>query len=102
MAVLEALAGATPETAPVPPVLSVQLTLGVKKSISNSSVIKSSKIIIPKGAKTSIVIAKASKSFCQIVGTSIRGLKKGSCQVTVTMTPKKGPKVAKTLTVKVS
>jgi hypothetical protein len=36
------------------------------------------------------------------VGASIRGLKKGSCRVTVTMTPKKGKKVSKTLTVKVS
>jgi hypothetical protein len=36
------------------------------------------------------------------VGASIRGLKKGSCRVTVTMTPKKGSKVSKTLTVKVS
>ena len=100
MTVLEALAGATP--APAAPEQSAQLTLGVKKSISNSSVIKSSKIVVPKGAKTSIVVAKASKSICQVVGTSIRGLKKGSCQVTVTMTPKKGLKVSKTLTVKVS
>ena len=105
MAVLEALAGATPAPAapaPAAPEQSAQLTLGVKKSISNSSVIKSSKIVVPKGAKTSIVVAKASKSICQVVGTSIRGLKKGSCQVTVTMTPKKGLKVSKTLTVKVS
>jgi hypothetical protein len=65
-------------------------------------VIKSSKISIPKGAKTSIAIVKASKSICQMVGSSVRGLKKGSCRMTVTVTPKKGKKVSKTLSVTVS
>ena len=95
IAVLAALAG------PVTPASST-LTLKVSKSISNSSIIKSSKITISKGAKTTVTIPKTSQSVCRIVGTSIRGLKKGSCRVTVTMTPKKGKKVSKTLTVKVS
>jgi hypothetical protein len=99
--VLAALAGPVTSTGPVVSA-SPALSLKVKKSISNSSVIKSSKITISKGAKTTVTIPKTSQSVCRIVGTSIRGLKKGSCRVTVTMTPKKGKKVSKTLTVKVS
>ena len=93
---------ASPSPAPVLAEKPTVLTVGVKKSISNSSVIKSSKLTISKGAKTSVAVAKTSQSICRVVGASIRGLKKGSCRVTVTMTPKKGSKVSKTLTVKVS
>ncbi len=116
IAVLEALAvpgpvatpaqptGSPATSAPIAPVQSkksVALTVGIKKSISSSSVIKSSKITISKGSKTSVTVPRASQNFCRIVGKNIRGLKKGSCRVTVTMTPKKGKKISKTLTVKV-
>lgn len=114
--VLEALAGpdvrATPEMpsglpSPSTPIASVKtkksqtLTIGIKKSISSSSVVKFSKIVVPKGSKTGIAIVKASQNVCRIVRSSIRGLKKGSCRATITVTPKKGKKISKTLTIKV-
>jgi uncharacterized protein YjdB len=37
-----------------------------------------------------------------VVGTSVKGIKNGVCKVTLTVTPKKGSTVSKTVVLKIS
>jgi hypothetical protein len=39
---------------------------------------------------------------CSFVGTKVRGIKKGTCSVLVTLIPKRGPRVLRTAKVVVS
>ena len=59
---------------------------------------KSTKINVPKGAKVVLVVAAKSKKFCSISGTSVKALSKGSCTVSVKVTPKATAKVKKPAT----
>jgi uncharacterized protein YjdB len=43
-----------------------------------------------------------STKYCKVSGTSLKGLKAGSCKVTVTVTPKKGKAISKTVSLKVT
>ena len=59
---------------------------------------KSTKIDVPKGAKVALVVAAKSKKFCSVSGTSVKALSKGSCIVSVKVTPKATAKVKKPAT----
>lgn len=57
---------------------------------------------VPAKAKVSGKINKASKKFCKISGSKIKGTKTGSCNVTLTVKPKKATKSVKSTVLTVS
>jgi len=62
-------------------------TLKVKKTMTAKTALASVDKPLPRGAKVSITVAKASKKVCSVSAGKIRGLKRGTCRVTVAVTP---------------
>ena len=56
----------------------------------------------PSSSKISLEVLPISTRYCKVSGTTLKGLKAGSCKVTVTVTPKKGRATSKTVTLKVT
>ena len=65
------------------------------KVLSFTSINKTAKVSVPKGAKIVLIVAVTTKKFCSIVGTSVRALLSGSCSISVQVTPKATAKVKK-------
>ena len=59
------------------------------------------KLTVLKGSTVSMKIASYSAKYCKVTGATIKGLKVGSCKVTVTVKPKKGVSRSKTMNLKV-
>ena len=59
------------------------------------------KLTVLKGSTVSMKVFASSAKYCKARGSTIKGLKVGTCKVTVTVKPKKGPSRSKTLTLKV-
>ena len=72
---------------------SVTITKG--KLATFATINKTARIDVPKGAKVALVVAAKSKKFCSVSGTSVKALSKGSCIVSVKVTPKATAKVKK-------
>ena len=91
-------------TAPtVPPVVnsgSSAPALARGKLMSRTSLMKKYSLTVPKGGKVSMT-ARTPKT-CKVVGTSIKGLAKGTCSVQFTITPKKGAVKKHTKTLKIT
>jgi hypothetical protein len=106
----EALTSTTPAPIIVGPTVSAALnTLGtthaiisINRPITNKSLAVSAKIKVIATSKVSLKVARSSSKFCKVSGTTLKGLKTGSCKVTVTVTPKKGKATSKTVTLKVT
>ena len=65
------------------------------KVTSFTTINKTAKVTIPKGAKVVLVVAATSKKYCSISGTSVKAIKPGSCSISVKVTPKATAKVKK-------
>jgi hypothetical protein len=65
------------------------------KITSFTTINKTAKVKIPKGAKVVLVVAVTTKKFCSISGTSVKALKAGTCSISVRVTPKATAKVKK-------
>ncbi len=65
------------------------------KVLSFTTINKTAKVSVPKGARIVLVVAVTTKKFCSIVGTSVRALLKGSCSISVQVTPKATAKIKK-------
>jgi hypothetical protein len=65
------------------------------KVTSFTSINKTAKVNVPKGAKVVLVVAVTTKKFCSISGTSVKALKAGTCSISVKVTPKATAKVKK-------
>ena len=59
------------------------------------------KLTVLKGSTVSMKVFASSAKYCKARGSTIKGLKVGTCKVTVTVKPKKGPSRSKTMTLKV-
>ena len=59
------------------------------------------KLPILKGSTVSMKVFASSTKYCKARGSTIKGLKVGTCKVTVTVKPKKGPSRSKTMNLKV-
>ena len=59
------------------------------------------KLAVATGSVVSMKVVTSTSKYCKVTGSTIKGLKKGSCKVTVTVKPKKGLSRSKTLTLKV-
>ena len=72
------------------------------KPATAKSIATYAKIRVPSMSKVSLKVVSAYAKYCKVSGTTLKGLKAGSCKVTVTVTPKKGRAAWKTVTLKVT
>lgn len=72
------------------------------KSTTAKSIAAYAKITISSTSKVSLKVVSAYAKYCKVSGTTLKGLKAGSCKVTVTVTPKKGRAISKTVTLKIT
>jgi hypothetical protein len=73
-----------------------------KKALAARVIAKYRNFILPTGAQVSVSVATASKKYCKVVGTTIKYVSAGTCRVTVTAKPKKGPRTSTSITLKVT
>jgi YVTN family beta-propeller protein len=76
--------------------------VATSKSTTAKLIAAYAKIIISSTSKVSLKVVSAYAKYCKVSGTTLKGLKAGSCKVTVTVTPKKGRATSKTVTLKVT
>jgi uncharacterized delta-60 repeat protein len=74
--------------------------LALGKLVSRTSLLKKYSLTVPKGGKVSMTTR--TPKTCKVVGTSIKGLVKGTCSVRFTITPKKGAAKKHTKTLKIT
>ena len=87
----------------VPPTtVAVQPVISSSKTATAASLAKYAKVSVPSGAKISVKVLPISAKYCKVLGTSVKGIKRGTCKVTLTVTPKKGSKVLKTIVLKIN
>jgi hypothetical protein len=77
-------------------------TVKLSRSASAKSIAAFAKLKVLSTSKVKLKVVASSAKFCRVSGTSLRGLKAGSCKVTVTVTPKKGRATSKTITLKIA
>ena len=88
-----ATSGATTAKAPA---------LRVSRSASGKSIASYAKLTVASTSKISLRVASSSSKICKVVGTSVKGLKTGTCKVTVSVKPKRGSTKSKTVSLKVA
>lgn len=76
--------------------------LKVSKSATARSIAKFAKFKVPATSKVSLKVVPSSSKVCKVVGASLKGLKAGSCKVTVTVKPRTGKSTSKTIALKVA
>ena len=77
-------------------------TVTKSKSATAKSIAIFAKIPLLSTSKVSLKVVSGYAKFCKVSGTSLKGIKAGTCKVTVTVTPKKGKAIPKTVTLKVT
>ena len=91
-----------PAVAPVIVPAATQPKLTASKSASAKSIATFAKLTVLSLSKVSLKVVASSAKYCKVSGSTLKGLKTGSCKVTVTVTPKKGKATSKTVTLKVT
>jgi YVTN family beta-propeller protein len=77
-------------------------TVSIKKAASAKSIAAFAKLKVLSTSKVSLKVVASYAKFCKVSGSSLKGVKAGTCKVTVTVTPKKGKAASKTVTLKVT
>jgi hypothetical protein len=77
-------------------------TVTKSKSATAKSIAQYAKLTVLTTSKVSIKVVSGYTKFCKVSGTTLKGIKAGTCKVTVTVTPKKGKATTKTVTLKVT
>jgi hypothetical protein len=77
-------------------------TVKLSRAASAKSIAAFAKIKVLSTSKVKLKVVASSAKFCRVSGTTLKGLKAGSCKVTVTVTPKKGRATSKTITLKIA
>ena len=72
------------------------------KSATAKSIATYANLTVLSTSKVSLKVVAGYARYCKVSGTTLKGLKVGSCKVTVTVTPKKGAATFKTVTLKVT
>ncbi|MEY3805487.1 MAG: hypothetical protein RIR69_299 [Actinomycetota bacterium] len=85
----------TTTTVPVSKVISVK----AKNNATMASILKKARIRVPKNARVTYTIAKASKKKCSVVRSRIQLKKKITCSMTVKIKPTKGKTVSHKLAI---
>jgi len=73
-----------------------------RKSATAKSIAAYAKLTVPSTSKVSLKVVSSYAKYCKVSGTTLKGVKAGTCKVTVTVTPKKGRATSKTVTLKVT
>jgi hypothetical protein len=84
-----------------PTVVSKVAVMKKGKVTSFTTINKTAKVSVPKGAKVVLVVAVTTKKFCSVAGTSVKALLPGSCTISVKVTPK-GSKKTTTTKIKIT
>lgn len=66
------------------------ITVKVKQTVTLKTILASVGVTPTKGAKTTATIARSSKKNCSATSTKVKGLKVGTCTLTIKVTPKSG------------
>jgi hypothetical protein len=90
----------TTPTVTTPTILIPKVT--TSRSASAKSIAAFAKLKVLSTSKVKLKVVASSAKYCRVSGTTLKGLKAGSCKVTVTVTPKKGRATSKTVTLKVT
>ena len=77
-------------------------TVTTKKSATAKAIAVFAKLAVLSTSRMSLKVVSSSAKYCKVSGATLKGLKAGSCKVTVTVTPKKGKATSKTVTLKVT
>jgi hypothetical protein len=84
------------------PVVVNKNQLSLKANKTAKELATQAKLAMPSGSKVSLKVVSSTAKYCKVIGTTIKGLKVGTCKVTVTVKPKKGASKSRTLTLKVA
>jgi hypothetical protein len=76
--------------------------LKVNRTLSLASISKLTKLSSKSSSVASLSISKSSSRFCKVVNKTIKGLRPGSCHVTLTLRQKSGKKTVGLITVRIS
>lgn len=87
--------GSNQNSVVVPP----QVRIG--RTISSKDLVRHGKIHLKAGSTVRLRVISSSKGVCKVIGNSLKGLRAGTCKVTVTVQPKKGKATSKTVSLKV-
>ena len=85
-----------------PPLVKTRPFLSVKKSVTAKSIANYAGLTLAKGSTVSLRVLSVSSKICGVSKSSLLGMKKGTCQVKVTMESASGTKVSKTVSIKVT
>ena len=78
------------------------IVVKVGRSRSVLSILRAASVLVPRASKLSTSVSTKSRKVCRVSGAGIKGLKVGVCTFKITMKPRKGKAISKTLTLKVS
>jgi YVTN family beta-propeller protein len=74
----------------------------IARLTSSKSLASMAKLVISKTSKVSLKVSPKSARFCKVSGSSIKGLKVGTCRVTILVKPKKGVTMSRTVSFQVT
>jgi hypothetical protein len=84
------------------PTVKLAPTVKVARTLSGKAIASYAKLTVASTSKISLRVGSTSAKVCRVVGTSLKGLKAGTCKVTVSVKPKRGTTKSKTVSVKVT
>jgi DNA-binding beta-propeller fold protein YncE len=87
-------------TVVAPKVVAPKVT--TSKSVTAKSIATFAKLTVLSTSKVTLKVISGYSKFCKVSGTSLKGLKAGTCKVAVTVKPKKGASKSKTVSLKVT
>jgi YVTN family beta-propeller protein len=87
-------------TVVAPKVVAPKVT--TSKSVTAKSIATFAKLTVLSTSKVTLKVISGYSKFCKVSGSSLKGLKVGTCKVTITVTPKKGKLTSKTVSLKVT
>ncbi len=76
-------------------------TVSSKKAATLKAVAVFGKMTVPSGATVTAVVVSSAKAICRVIGATVKGIKKGTCRVAVTVKTKTGAKTTRTVAVPV-
>jgi len=77
-------------------------TVSKSKSATAKSIALYAKIPVLSTSKVSLKVGSGYAKYCKVSGTTLKGLKAGTCKVTVTVTPKKGKAIRRSVTLMIA
>jgi hypothetical protein len=72
------------------------------RSATAKSIATYAKLKVLSTSKVSLKVKSSYAKYCKVSGTTLKGVKAGTCKVTVTVTPKNGKATSKTVTLRVT